>query len=820
MLPRTFKTTLPVLLSRQHVRFYSKVTISNYDSKLIDYVHMEKTIDITRKRLGRSLTLTEKLLYGHQQYNTDNKEYLKVLPDRVACQDATAPMTLLQFMNTGLSQVAIPTTVHCDHQVETQYHNRNRPLADLGHAQSLLHHEVDTFLQSACETYGIRLWRPGSGILHQMVLEKYAYPGALIIGTDTRMSHAGGLATLAFPVGGAEALDAMIGLPWELKYPRILGVHLKGSLSSWANPKDVILKISTLLDNKGVDKNTIIEYMGNGIDTLSCTGMATICNMGTEIGAMSSVFPFNDNMDAYLRATSRNNIADLAQTIRPQLLEADEHAIYDHIIDLDLTTLEPHIYGPFMPDIATPISKFKHITKQHQEEWSMNISAAHIGSCTNSSYQDLARSASLVQQALERGLSFKSPVSVTPGSTQIRATLDRDGATKSFKDAGASLLANACGPCIDWNEDRPQHVAIEFDHPDHHHHHQVHDPVSIISSYNQNSTGRLNGRPNTHHFITSPEIVTAMAVANSLQFNPLTDSLIGKDGKPFKFRAPHDASKDGIPTHGFVKNDDEERARFYQAPLENNNKKKIDPNTLIPPQSTRLQKLLPFTPSFRINDNTPFVIPILFKSKGVCTAEHISMTGPWLKYRAHLDNLSNNLLIGAINAENGKQNWIKNRLTGQYDGISQTARHYKQHGIPWVLIADENYGHGSASEHGALESRYLNGVAIIAKSFAPVHEINLKKQGILPLQFTSPSDYDKVDGHASVSIDIRQLTPGKPLQVKVIQPSSVGDTTIVLDLVHSLNHEHIEWFKAGSALNYIKSRIQTQTESEETVQKA
>ncbi|CAO3592833.1 unnamed protein product [Absidia cylindrospora] len=743
MLPLKIKALVPRPIHCDYIRLYSKVAISKFNSQTINYNRMEeKSMNLETSKLKRPLTLTEKILFGHQQRTSTTEKVGSILvnPDRVACQDTTAPMVLLQFMNTGLSQVAIPTTVHCDHQVETQHyhpykksspqHQKRRPLAGIGHAQSLLHHEVDAFLAAACDAYNIGLWRPGSGMLHQMVLEKYAYPGSLIIGTDRRMAHAGGLASLSFAVSGAEALDAMVGLPWEMESPpQIVGVHLKGSLSNWTTPKDVILKLSDILSNKGLEKNTIVEYMGSGSNTLSCTGMATICNMGTDIGAMSSLFPYTEKMDAYLRATSRQDIANLSHSRRSSILQADENATYNHVIDLDLTTLEPHICGPFTPDFATPLSKFKQhmIEKQklnQQQRWSPQIQAAHIGSCSNSSYQDLSRSASLAQQALAKGLSFKTSVSLTPGSTQIRSTLDRDGATKIFKDAGAILLANASGSCISsWNQDLPQHAALESDTMEEldvhdgddkvqqqpQQHHTGKPSYSILSSYNDSVSHGMDGKSNKAHFIASPEIVTALAIANSLQFNPMTDSLIGKDGIPFKFQAPQDISNDGIPKQGFV-TDNDILHHLYQAPTTVNDKK-IDPVTLISPQSTRLARVAPFTtPSSTFHN-----IPVLFKVKGKCSAEHISMSGHWLKYRGHLDNLSNNLLIGAVNAENGKRNWIRNRLTGDYDGVPQTARHYKQHGIPWVLVAEENYGEGSASEHGAMESRYLNGVAIIAK---------------------------------------------------------------------------------------------------------
>ncbi|ORZ08701.1 aconitase family-domain-containing protein [Absidia repens] len=846
MLPLTMKALVARPIHRDYIRLYSKVAISKFDSQTINYDLIEQRINESRNKLKRPLTLTEKIIFGHQQHTstTEKNGSILVNPDRVACQDTAAPMVLLQFMNTGLSQVAIPTTVHCDHQVETQHqplykkssaqNQKRRPLAGIGRAQSLLHHEVDDFLAAACGAYNIGLWRPGSGMLHQTVLEKYAYPGSLIIGTDSHMAHAGGIASLCFAVGGAEALDAMVGLPWEMESPQIVGVHLKGSLSNWTTPKDVILKLSDVLSNKGLEKNTIVEYMGSGSNTLSCTGMATICNMGTEIGAMSSVFPYTEKMDAYLRATSRQDIANLSHSQRSNILQADENATYNHLIELDLTTLEPHVCAPFTPDFATPLSKFKQymiakrkLNQQQQQQWSPQIQAAHIGSCSNSSYQDLVRSASLAQQALAKGLSFKTSVSVTPGSAQIRSTLDRDGVTKVFKDAGAVLLANACGPYISsWNHDLPQHAALEsdiveelgiYDGDDklqqqrhHHHHHTGRESQSILSSYNDSISHGMDRKTNKDYFIASPEIVTALAFANSLQFNPMTDSLIGKDGIPFKFQPPQDISKDGIPKQGFV-TDNDDLHHFYQAPTTVNDKK-IDPVTLIFPQSTRLARIVPFTAPSSTFQN----MPILFKIKGKCSAEQISMTGHWLKYRGHLDNLSNNLLIGAVNAKNGKRNWIKNRLTGDFDGVPQTARHYKQHGIPWVLVAEENYGEGSASEHGAMELRYLNGMAIIAKSFAPSHELNLKKQGILPLQFSNPSDYDKIDSDASVSLNIQSLEPGKPLKLQILSSSN---TTLDLELNHSFDQDQIHWFKTGSALNYIVSKIEA-NDMEKTMQEA
>ncbi|CAJ0760264.1 262_t:CDS:2 [Entrophospora sp. SA101] len=659
--------------------------------------------------LNRPLTLSEKVLYGHLddphgQEIIRGQSYLKLRPDRVACQDATAQMALLQFMSAGIPEVAVPTTVHCDHLIEAQVGG----VKDLERAISI-NAEVYDFLSSATAKYDIGFWKPGSGIIHQIILENYAFPGGLMI-------------------------------------------------------------VAGILTVKG-GTGAIVEYFGPGVESLSCTGMATICNMGAEIGATTSLFPFNSRMSDYLRATNRADIAAFSESFAHNL-KSDEGANYDHVIEINLSELEPHINGPFTPDLATPLSKFKDTVEKNN--WPSELKVGLIGSCTNSSYEDMSRAASIAKQALDHGVKAKSIFTITPGSEQIRATISRDGQAEILSKAGGIVLANACGPCIgQWDR---QDV-------------KKGEKNSIITSYNRNFTGRNDANPATHAFVTSPDIVTAMVFAGDLKFNPLKDVLIGSDGKPFKFENPNG---NDLPPHGYDPGVD-----TYQAPPENRTSVQV----LVDPKSTRLQLLEPF-PKWDGKDAEK--LPILIKVKGKCTTDHISMAGPWLKFRGHLDNISNNMLIGAVNFENGKANSIKNLFTGEYDAVPNVARDYKSKGVSWVVIGDENYGEGSSREHAALEVRHLGGAAVIVKSFARIHETNLKKQGVLPLTFSDPSDYDKIDPTDNLSIiGLTEFAPEKPMTLRVHKKSG---ETLDLKVNHTFNENQIQWFKAGSALNLMAEK--------------
>jgi aconitate hydratase len=711
-------------------------------------------------RLNRPLTLSEKIVYGHldepeTQEIVRGQSYLRLRPDRVACQDATAQMALLQFMSAGLPTVQCPTTVHCDHLIEAQVGGEK----DLARAIDI-NKEVYDFLATSTAKYDIGFWKPGSGIIHQIILENYAFPGGLMIGTDSHTPNAGGLGMVAIGVGGADAVDVMAGIPWELKCPKVIGVNLHGKLHGWTSPKDVILKVAGILTVKG-GTGAIVEYMGNGVDSISCTGMGTICNMGAEIGATTSLFPFNNRMSDYLRATNRADIAKYAESFSHHL-KADEGAVYDEVIEIDLDKLEPHINGPFTPDLATPISKFKEAVREN--DWPQELKVGLIGSCTNSSYEDMARSASLAQQAIDHGIKTKSKFTITPGSEQIRATIERDGIMDVLTKAGGVVLANACGPCIgQW--DRKDVAKGEKN--------------SIITSYNRNFTGRNDANPATHAFVASPEIVTAMAIAGDLAFNPLTDSITDSDGKPFKLNPPKGFE---LPPNGYDPGEN-----TYQPPPE----ERSQVNVKVDPKSSRLQLLEPFA---KWNGKDIVDVPILIKVQGKCTTDHISMAGPWLKYRGHLDNISNNFLIGAKSSE-GKVNSIKNIFTGEYKSVPETARDYKKDGVDWIVIGDENYGEGSSREHAALEPRFLGGRAVITKSFARIHETNLKKQGMLPLTFADPRDYKKVD--AADKVDIIGLTDfkeGKPLTLCLHKKNG---STIDIKLNHTFNDQQIKWFQHG-----------------------
>ncbi|KAF2149909.1 aconitate hydratase [Myriangium duriaei CBS 260.36] len=755
---RTFATVNDSALTK-------KVEMTNAEKgHYINYAKMNENLGIVRQRLNKPLTLTEKILYSHlddphNQELVRGKSYLKLRPDRVACQDATAQMAILQFMSAGMPSVATPTTVHCDHLIEAQVGGEK----DLARAESI-NKEVYDFLSTSCAKYNIGFWKPGSGIIHQIVLENYAFPGGLMIGTDSHTPNAGGLGMAAIGVGGADAVDVMANLPWELKAPKVIGVRLTGKLSGWTSPKDIILKVAGILTVKG-GTGAIVEYFGPGTESLSCTGMGTICNMGAEIGATTSLFPFNDRMYDYLAATKRKEIGDFARSYAKELKE-DEGAEYDQVIEINLDELEPHINGPFTPDLATPISKFKDAVAANK--WPEDLKVGLIGSCTNSSYEDMSRAASIAQDALNHGVKAKALFTVTPGSEQIRATIERDGQLKTLEDFGGMVLANACGPCIgQWDRKDVSKGT----------------PNSIISSYNRNFTGRNDANPATHAFVTSPDLVVAMTIAGTLNFNPLTDTLKDKDGKEFKLAEPTGA---GLPANGY-----DPGRNTYQAPPED----RASVQVAVSPTSDRLQILEPFN---AWDGKDALDLPILIKAQGKTTTDHISMAGPWLKYRGHLDNISNNMLIGATNSANGEANKVKNFTTGEFGAVPATARDYKKKGIRWVVIGDYNYGEGSSREHAALEPRHLGGLAIITRSFARIHETNLKKQGMLPLTFTNPEDYDKIQPEDKVDLLCTQLAVGKPMTLRVHPKNG---KTFDIELSHTFNEPQIEWFKNGSALN-------------------
>ncbi|KAG5448899.1 aconitate hydratase [Clonorchis sinensis] len=760
---------LPQLFSRFRPRVSTKVTMSRFDRVELDYHKLEHNIGIVKQRLARPLTLAEKILYSHldDPQTAEVKRgasYLLLRPDRVAMQDATAQMAILQFISSGLPRVAVPTTVHCDHLIEA----RDGASPDLDRA-NVSNKEVYDFLQSASAKYGIGFWKPGSGIIHQIVLENYAFPGALIIGTDSHTPNGGGLGGLCVGVGGADAVDVMANLPWELKAPTVIGVHLTGTLSGWTSAKDIILKVAEILTVKG-GTGSIVEYFGPGVESISCTGMATICNMGAEIGATTSVFPFNDRMVDFLRATNRAGIAELAKKHKDTLLTPDSNCKYDRVIEINLDKLEPHVNGPFTPDLAHPISKLGETAKK--SGWPLSIAAGLIGSCTNSSYEDMSRAASLAKQALAHGIKVRSNFFVTPGSEQIRATIERDGLTDIFQKVGGVVLANACGPCIgQWSRS-------DF---------KKGEKNTIVSSYNRNFTGRNDANPATHAFVTSPEIVTALAFGGDLSFNPLTDELTAADGSKFKLQPP---TGDTLPNRGFDPGED-----TYQPPPADSSgvSVKVDPN------SQRLQLLAPFK---KWDGRDLEKMTVLIKIKGKCTTDHISAAGPWLKYRGHLDNISNNMFIGAVNAENNEMNKVMHRPSGTWDAVPAVARRYKSEGVAWCVIGDENYGEGSSREHAALEPRFLGGRAIIVKSFARIHETNLKKQGMLPLTFVNAADYDKIQPSDKISlVDLANLKPGQPVRC-IIHHADGSEETI--SLAHTFNEHQLSWFRAGSALNRMR----------------
>ncbi|XP_049801632.1 aconitate hydratase, mitochondrial-like [Schistocerca nitens] len=747
-----------------------KIAMSRFDKdNYIPYQKLEENIGIVKRRLGRPLTLSEKVLYSHldepdKQDIQRGTSYLRLKPDRVAMHDATAQMAMLQFISSGVPKVAVPSTIHCDHLIEAQVGDEK----DLARAQNI-NKEVYDFLCSAGAKYGVGVWKPGAGIIHQIILENYAFPGLLLIGTDSHSTNGGGLGALCIGVGGADAVDAMANIPWELKCPKVIGVKLTGKLKGWASPKDVILKVAGILTVKG-GTGAIMEYYGPGVDSISCAGMATICNMGAEIGATTSIFPYNQRMKDYLLATNRKEIAEEADKYAKTLFTADPGAPYDQTIELDLDTLEPHINGPFTPDLCHPISKLGQTAKE--KGWPLDIRVGLIGSCTNSSYEDLGRCSSIAKEAMKHGLKSKIPFYITPGSEQIRATIERDGIAGTLRQFGGTLLANACGPCIG-----------QWDRKDV----KKGDKNTIVTSYNRNFTGRNDANPATHGFVTSPELVTALSVAGTLDFDPTRDKLKSVDGKEFKLSDPF---ADELPAKGFSPCED-----TYQTPPADSSKLKVN----VDPKSQRLQLLEPFD-AWDGKDLTD--LTILIKVKGKCTTDHISAAGPWLKYRGHLDNISNNLLIGAVNAENGEMNKVKNQLTGEWGPVPDVARAYKAKGVRWVAVGDENYGEGSSREHAALEPRYLGGRAIIVRSFARIHETNLKKQGLLPLTFSDAADYDKIKPTDKISlVGLKDLAPGKPVTAEL---KHIDGTKEQIQLNHTLNEQQIQWFKAGSALNYIK----------------
>jgi aconitate hydratase len=742
------------------------------------YSRFPERIAAARKAVGRPLTLTEKILYAHlnegpaSQAYSRGASYVDFQPDRVAMQDATAQMALLQFMQAGRDQVAVPSTVHCDHLIQAEV----GAVKDLSKAKDK-NKEVYDFLASVSNKYGIGFWKPGAGIIHQVVLENYAFPGGMMIGTDSHTPNAGGLGMIAIGVGGADACDVMAGLAWELKFPKLIGVKLTGKMSGWTSAKDVILKVAGILTVKG-GTGAIVEYFGDGARSLSATGKGTICNMGAEIGATTSIFGYDQKSAAYFQGTGRADVAALADSIAEHLTGDDEvyanpGAYFDQVIEINLSELEPHVNGPFTPDLAWPISKFAAAVKENG--WPAKLDVGLIGSCTNSSYEDISRAASLAQQAVDKKLVARSEYTITPGSEQVRYTVERDGFLDTFGKMGGVVLANACGPCIgQW----ARHGADKQ------------EKNSIITSFNRNFAKRADGNPNTHAFVASPEIVTALAIAGNLTFNPLTDTLTNADGNAVMLDEPTGME---LPPRGFAVED-----AGYQAPAEDGSKV----NVLVDPNSDRLQLL----DSFKPWEGTDLKgLKLLIKAKGKCTTDHISMAGPWLKYRGHLDNISNNMLIGAVNYFNGATNSVKNQLTGEYAEVPATQRDYKKNGIGSIVVGDENYGEGSSREHAAMEPRFLGVRAILVKSFARIHETNLKKQGMLALTFANPSDYDLI--REDDSIDIIGLTsfmPGKPLEVVLNHEDGTAHTITVN---HTYNEGQIMWFKAGSALNLIKAAI-------------
>ena len=742
------------------------------------YAEMPAKVEAARKMLGRPLTLSEKILFSH--LHSDQKlesferggSYVDFAPDRVAMQDATAQMALLQFMQAGRPKVAVPSTVHCDHLISAKVEAKQ----DLQVATTESK-EVYDFLASVSNKYGLGFWKPGAGIIHQVVLENYAFPGGMMIGTDSHTVNAGGLGMLAIGVGGADACDVMAGLAWELKWPKLIGIKLTGKLNGWTAPKDVILKVAGILTVKG-GTGAIVEYFGEGATSMSCTGKGTICNMGAEIGATTSTFGYDASMSRYLTSTGRADVAALADAVAAHLtadpeVYADPSKYFDEVIEIDLNTLEPHLNGPFTPDLATPISKMKEVALANG--WPTKIEVGLIGSCTNSSYEDISRAVSLAKQVSEKGLTTKAEYMITPGSEQVRYTIERDGFLDVFSQIGAKVFANACGPCIGMWE----RVGAEKK-----------EKNTIVHSFNRNFAKRADGNPNTYAFVGSPEIVTALAIAGDLTFNPLTDTLTNDKGEQVKLDAP---TGDELPVRGFAVED-----AGFQAPAEDGSQVVV----AVDPASKRLQLLDPFT-AWEGTDLKS--LKLLIKAKGKCTTDHISMAGPWLKFRGHLDNISNNLLIGAVNFFNEKTDNVKSQLNGNYDTVPNTQRAYKAAGIGTIVVGDENYGEGSSREHAAMEPRHLGVRVVLTKSFARIHETNLKKQGMLALTFANKADYDKIQEDDSIDvIGLTNFTPGTPLTLVLTHKDGSTDS---IHANHTYNQQQIEWFKAGGALNIIRKQV-------------
>ena len=742
------------------------------------YAEMPAKVEAARKMLGRPLTLSEKILFSH--LHSDQKlesferggSYVDFGPDRVAMQDATAQMALLQFMQAGRPKVAVPSTVHCDHLISAKVEAKQ----DLAVATTESK-EVYDFLASVSNKYGIGFWKPGAGIIHQVVLENYAFPGGMMIGTDSHTVNAGGLGMLAIGVGGADACDVMAGLAWELKWPKLIGIKLKGKLNGWTAPKDVILKVAGILTVKG-GTGAIVEYFGEGATSMSCTGKGTICNMGAEIGATTSTFGYDASMSRYLTSTGRADVAALADGIAEHLtadaeVYANPEKYFDQVIEIDLDTLEPHLNGPFTPDLATPISKMKELAAANG--WPTKVEVGLIGSCTNSSYEDISRAVSLAKQVAQKGLTTKAEYMITPGSEQVRYTIERDGFLDVFSQIGAKVFANACGPCIGMWE----RVGAEKK-----------EKNTIVHSFNRNFAKRADGNPNTYAFVASPELVTALAIAGDLTFNPLTDTLTNDKGEQVKLDAP---SGDELPVKGFAVED-----AGYQAPAEDGSKVVV----AVDPASKRLQLLDPFA-AWEGTDLK--ALKLLIKAKGKCTTDHISMAGPWLKFRGHLDNISNNLLIGAVNFFNEKTDNVKSQINGEYDTVPNTQRAYKAAGIGTIVVGDENYGEGSSREHAAMEPRHLGVRVVLTKSFARIHETNLKKQGMLALTFADKADYDKIQEDDTIDVlGLTSFAPGTALTLVLTHKDGSTDT---IKANHTYNQQQIEWFKAGGALNIIRKQV-------------
>ncbi len=748
-----------------------------YDIDMIKKVYNQiaERVDKAREIVGKPLTLSEKILYAHLwdgEPTTAYKratDYVNFAPDRIACQDATAQMALLQFMQAGKKKVEVPTTVHCDHLIQA----KQGAAKDLKRANETSN-EVFDFLESVSNKYGIGFWKPGAGIIHQVVLENYAFPGGMMIGTDSHTVNAGGLGMVAIGVGGADAVDVMAGMPWELKFPKLIGVKLTGELNGWTASKDVILKVAGILTVKG-GTGAIIEYFGPGAKAMSCTGKGTICNMGAEVGATTSTFGYDDSMERFLRATNRDDVADAANEVREYLTGDDEvyanpEQYFDEVIEIDLSTLKPHLNGPFTPDLATPISEMSE--KAQKNGWPIQVDWGLIGSCTNSSYEDLTRAASIAKQAVDKNIKAKSDFGINPGSEQIRYTAERDGLLQIFEDLDATIFTNACGPCIgQW--DRSDRKGEEKN--------------TIVHSFNRNFSKRADGNPNTHAFVGSPEMVAAIAISGRLDFDPTRDKLINEDGEEVMLEEPKGLE---LPPKGFDVEDP-----GYVAPRKDGSSVEVK----VAPTSERLQLLTPFEPW---DGNNITGAKLLIKAHGKCTTDHISMAGPWLRFRGHLDNISNNCLIGAVNAFNMKTNFVKNQLTGEYGGVPDTQREYKAAGIPTVVVGDHNYGEGSSREHAAMEPRHLGVYVVLVKSFARIHETNLKKQGMLGITFANEADYDLIQEDDTFNFtDLESFAPGKPLTIEVVHADGSKD---VIKANHTYNENQIEWYKEGSALNLIK----------------